>query len=77
MRITLTLDDALVEQVRKIAAERNTTLAALVSTHLEQLAAEHADRKRRELEELQRTFDRFQFRLGKKTWRREDLYERS
>ena len=76
MRITLTLDDGLVEQIRKIAAEQGKTLADLVRAHLEQLAAEHAERKRKELEQLQSTFDRLQCRLGKKTWRREDLYER-
>jgi len=79
MNITLSLDDKLVREVRKIAVERDTTLTGLVRTHLEELAAEHArsGRKRRDQEALQRTFDRFQFRMGKKTWRREDLYERS
>ncbi len=79
MNITVTLDDNLVKEVRKIAAERDTTLTALVRAQLEQLAAEHArsGRKSRDQDALQRTFDRFQFRTGKKTWRREDLYERS
>jgi hypothetical protein len=79
MNITLTLDDRLVKEVRKIAAERDTTLTGLVRAHLEQLAAENAKsgRKRRELEALERSFERFQFKLGKKTWKREDLYDRS
>ncbi len=79
MNITLTLDDKLVKEVRKIAVERDTTLTGLVRAHLEELAAEHArsGRKRRELEALERSFERVQFRVGKKTWRREDLYERS
>jgi hypothetical protein len=79
MNITLTLDDRLVKEVRKIAADRDTTLTGLVRTHLEQLAAENAKsgRKRRELEALERSFERFQFKLGKKTWKREDLYDRS
>ncbi|MFI5094469.1 MAG: DUF6364 family protein [Candidatus Acidiferrales bacterium] len=79
MNITLTLDDKLVKEVRKIAADRETTLTALVRAYLEQMAEENAKtgRKRRELEALERSFERFQFKLGKKTWRREDLYDRS
>lgn len=79
MNITLTLDDNLVKEVRKIAADRDTTLTGLVRTHLEQLAAENAKtgRKRRELEALERSFDLVKVSLGKRNWRREDLYERS
>jgi hypothetical protein len=79
MNITLTLDDRLVKEVRKIAADRDTTLTGLVRTHLEQLAAENAKsgRQRRELEALERSFERFQFKFGKKTWKREDLHDRS
>ena len=79
MNITLTLDDKLVKEVRKIAADRDTTLTGLVRAHLEQLAAENAKsgRKRRELEALQRSFELVKASLGKRNWRREDLYERS
>ena len=79
MNITLSLDDKLVKEVRKIAVEKDTTLTGLVRAHLEQLAAEHANsgRKRREMEALDQSFEKFQIRVGKKTWRREDLYERS
>lgn len=79
MNITLSLDEKLVKEVRKIAVERDTTLTGLVRAHLEQLASEHAKsgRKRREREALERTFDRFQFNVGKKTWKREELYARS
>ncbi len=78
MNITLSIDDGLVREVRKIAVERDTTLTALVRAHLEQIATEHAKsgRKRRELETLQETFDRFQINMGKRTWKREDLYDR-
>jgi hypothetical protein len=79
MNITLTLDDKLVKEVRKIAVEQDTTLTGLVRAYLEKVAAEHgSERKRRDLERLNETFDRFQTRLdyGKRTWRREDLYDR-
>jgi Family of unknown function (DUF6364) len=79
MNVTLTLDDKLVKEVRKIAIDRDTTLTGLVREYLQQLAAESAnsDKKRRELEALEESFKRFEIRLGKKTWRREDLYDRS
>jgi len=78
MNITLSLDEKLVKDVRKIAVEKDTTLTGLIRAHLEQLAAEHAasGRKRREREALERSFSQFQFRVGKKTWKREDLYAR-
>jgi Family of unknown function (DUF6364) len=78
MNITLSLDEEVVKEVRKIAVERDTTLTGLVRSYLEELAAEHArsGRKRRELEALRESFRQFQFRLGKRTWKREDLYER-
>jgi len=78
MNITLSLDDKLVKNVRKIAVEKDTTLTGLIRAHLEQLAAEHAasGRKRREREALERSFSQFHFHVGKKTWKREDLYAR-
>ena len=79
MNITLTLDDKLVKEVRKIAADRDTTLTGLVRAYLEQVAEENAKsgRKKRELEALEKSFERFQVKLGKITWKREDLHERS
>jgi hypothetical protein len=78
MNITLSLDDKLVKEVRKIAVERDTTLTGLVRAHLEELARESAasGRKRREREALELSFKSVQLSVGKKTWRREDLYDR-
>ena len=79
MNITLSLEDDLVREVRKIAVERDTTLTGLVRAYLQELAADHAKsgRKRRELEALERSFEQLQIRMEKRTWKREDLYERS
>jgi hypothetical protein len=54
MKITLSLDDDVVRQVRKIAAERGATLTELLRQYLKTLAAENAEpgRKQRELEAL-------------------------
>jgi Family of unknown function (DUF6364) len=79
VNITLSIDDDLVKEVRKIAVDRDTTLTGLVRDYLQELATEHAasGRRRREREALDRTFERFQLRVGKKTWSRADLHERS
>jgi hypothetical protein len=78
MNITLSLDDRLVKEIRKVAVERETTLTGLVRDYLQQVAQESAasGRRRREREALERTFAEFQFNMGKRTWRREDLYVR-
>ncbi len=79
MNITLSLDDQLVKEVRKIAVEQETTLTGLVRDYLEHLAVENAasGRKRRERETLERSFAKYQFKIGRHTWKREDLHARS
>lgn len=79
MNITLSIDDELIKEVRKIAVERDTTLTGLVRDYLKDLTMEHqrTGRKRREREALERSFRQFQFRIGRKTWTREDLHENS
>jgi hypothetical protein len=79
MNVTLSLNDGLVKEVRKIAVERDTTLTGLIRDYLEELAAENATsgRKRRQREALERSFAQFHFPLGKRTWKRADLYARS
>ena len=79
MNVTLSLDDDLVKRVRKIAVERDTTLTGMVRDYLQTVAAEDATsgRRRREREALERSFERYQFKIGKRTWKRADLYVRS
>ena len=79
MNITLSLDDELVKKVRKMAVERDTTLTGIVRDYLAKLAAEDAasGRRRREREALERSFERFRFTAGKRTWKRADLCVRS
>ncbi len=79
MNITLTLDDKLVKEARKIAVERDTTLTGLLRDYLIQLTKEStmSGRRRRERETLLRSFETFQFHMGKRSWKREDLHVRS
>lgn len=79
MNITLSLPDELVKRVRKIAVDRDTTLTGLIRVYLMEIARldSAAGRKRREHDALDRTFEQFQYNVGKRTWKRQDLHERS
>lgn len=78
MNVTLTLDDKLVKEIRKIAVERDTTLAGMVRAYLQDVAAQQAnsEKVRQDQERFRETFDRLKFPMGKRTWKREDLYVR-
>ena len=78
MNITLSLDDDVVKEARKIAVDRDTTLTGLVRQFLEELVAENAKtgRKQRELSALHEGFKKYCFKIGKRTWTRADLHER-
>jgi hypothetical protein len=79
MNITLSLPEDLVRRVRKLAIDKDTTLTGLVRDYLTELAKQDSafGRKRREREALERSFEQFKFRVGKRTWKRADLYDRS
>jgi hypothetical protein len=74
-KIRLRLDEKLFALVRRYAAERSSSVNALVRDYLANLAAheDRADTARLRLRELS---TRSQGRLGKKAWTRDDLYER-
>ncbi|HVZ68245.1 MAG TPA: hypothetical protein VG891_02200 [Rhizomicrobium sp.] len=73
--LTLAIEDDVLESVRKIAANRGTTVNAMVREHLSRIAAEEdkAARARERLLELSRSSPA---EVGKITWKRDDLYER-
>lgn len=73
--ITLSVDENVLAAVRRHAAERNSTVNALVREFLTGLAAHH-DRARRARAQLRRLSAQSRGRLGKRTWTREDLHER-
>lgn len=78
MNITLSLDETLVKELRKIAVDRDTTLTGMVRDYLQKVAAENSatGKKRRQREALERTFERLQFRVGERNWTRADLHAR-
>jgi len=79
MNVTLTLEDDLVKKVRRIAAERETTLTGMVRDYLENTAASEtaSGRRRRERAALERSFETIEFHVGKRNWKRADLHVRA
>ena len=55
------------------------TLTSIIRQYLRRVAVQDAatSRKRRERETLERSFVKLQFKVGKRTWKRTDLYERA
>jgi len=73
--ITLSVDDGIIKKVRKIAIEKNTTLTAMVRDYLKQVATRDEAEKQQTLAALRQSFTRLSRDMGKRSWRREDLYD--
>ena len=73
--ITLSVDDDILAVVRRHAAERNSSVNALVREYLTNLAA-HEDRASRARARLRQLSRQSAGRIGKKTWNREELHDR-
>jgi hypothetical protein len=78
VNVTLTLEDEIVRKIRRLAAERDTTLTGLVRDYLTQLAQadETADRDARNLANLERAFQSFSLSASPRAWSRSELHER-
>jgi Family of unknown function (DUF6364) len=73
--LTVQLDEEVIRQARILAAERGTSVSALVARELEQLVARNAryeEAMRRAIELMDESEPR-----GGRNWRREELYEES
>jgi hypothetical protein len=73
--ITLSVDENVLAAVRRHAAERDSTVNALVRNYLTNLAA-HEDRAKRARVRLRQLSRQSVGRLGKKSWSREELHDR-
>ncbi len=73
--ITLSVDEEVVKKVRRIALEKDTTLTALVRDYLNQMADSLDVRYLQDSEALRKTFRRLSRPMGKRDWKRDDLYE--
>lgn len=74
--LTITVDSDLLKAARKVALERDTSVNQLLRDYLECLASE-TDQRKEAVDKLQEIFRTSTARLGKVTWKREDLYDRS
>jgi hypothetical protein len=73
--ITLSVDEEVLDAVRRHAAEHNSTVNALVREYLTNLA-HHEDRARKARARMRELSKNSDGRLGKKTWDREALHDR-
>jgi hypothetical protein len=73
--ITLSVDETVLVAVRRHAAERNSTVNAMVREYLTNVAV-HDDRAKRARARLRQLSRESQGKMGKKTWSREELHDR-
>jgi Asp-tRNA(Asn)/Glu-tRNA(Gln) amidotransferase A subunit family amidase len=73
--ITLSVDEATLHEARKYAAERNTTVNALVRAYLSSIA-QREERVRQAVKRLKRLSADSELEVGPVTWTRDELYER-
>jgi hypothetical protein len=74
--ITLNVDQEVIRKVRKIALDRNTTLTAMVRSYLQSVAERDVLERERIIARLESGFQRFGRDMGRRTWTREELYDR-
>lgn len=75
--ITLSVDETVVRKVRRIALEKDTTLTALVRDYLNQLAESVVAHQLQDARALRITFRQLSRPLGKRDWKRDDLYAKT
>ena len=73
--ITLSIDEDVVRTVRRYAAERGSTVNALVREFLTGLA-NREDRARQARQRIRQLSDQSTARVGSRSWTREELHER-
>ncbi len=73
--VTLAIDESLLREARKIAADRSTTLNAMIREFLEDLAESEskAAKARKRIVDLCRSS---RAEVGPRTWTRDEVHER-
>ncbi len=75
--LTLALDDELLQDARRVAFERETSLTELIRSYLKDLVAELDLAQEAKARELMETIQRNSRHFGKITWTRDELHERN
>ena len=73
--VTLTVDDRVLREARKIALDRNTSVNQMVREFLEQLVGE-PDRRKEALRKIEEFWRTHTVEVGPITWTRDDLHDR-
>ena len=73
--VTFKIDDQLLEQARRLASLRKTSLNAVVHQRIEEFVSSDR-RKERVLRGLEALFEKSRARVGPRTWTRDELHER-
>jgi hypothetical protein len=73
--LTITLDEQLLRDARKIAIDRNTSVNRLIRDFLVRLVREKG-RQRAALADVDEIFRTTRVRIGGRSWTREELHER-
>jgi len=74
--ITLSVDDAIIKKVRKIAVDQDTTLTAMVRDYLHSIARQGDGETQNRMMRLERSFEQCSRAMGPRTWTRDELHER-
>jgi hypothetical protein len=73
--LTLTLDADLLKAARRFALDHDTSVNQMVRDFLKQVLVKK-DPDKASLAELEKIIRSSRFKIGKRDWTREDLYER-
>ena len=73
--VTLSIDEEVLSAVRKFAAERNSSVNALVREFLTSIA-QREDRAKKARQRIRELSEDSRARIGSKSWSRDDLHAR-
>lgn len=73
--ITLSVNEKVLAAVRRVAADNDTTVNAIVREHLTALA-EHADRAALARKRIRELSEASEARIGSAKWSRDELHDR-
>ena len=74
--ITLNINDDIIKKVRKIAIDKNSTMTAMIRDYLQSVVDRETPEREREIALLEKSFNKLGRDMGKRTWSRDDLYDR-
>ncbi len=74
--MTFSVDAQILKKARKVAIDKNTTLSQLVRGYLRELAETQSLESEEIIKQLKKSFNASSVKMGRKKWKREELYDR-